>query len=423
MNFLLAAIGTRGVIDPLLAVAIGLQKNGHQVLVCGPANEQERFLSLNLRFIATGTDMKKFVQGKGGKAISSPLRSIMVGAEFFSIQVELQYEALKQHADWADFIIGAGTPMMGSSIAEYTNIPYRHLYHSPTMFPSRHTAPPLTVFWQNQPTAFNVLGWWLSDKINYFTIGRAINRCRKKLKLKPIKSYYDYCSRDVILSINEDLGPLPEDVKVPCIRTGYCHIADNNKLAPEIENFLKAGDAPVYIGFGSMSDPQPEMTMQIMDDVTSRLSARFVISAGWAKLGKTLSEKKNVLVIGPSNFAELMPRMSAAVHHGGPGTVSCVAMAAVPQLVIPHALDQFYWGIRIKELGIGPKGIPRKKLTADNLVTAIKDLLENDLYKRQAHKLAQSIVSEDGVEQALLKIGAKTETAVKNVDHSPAEVD
>jgi UDP:flavonoid glycosyltransferase YjiC (YdhE family) len=399
MKIIMVPIGTRGVTDPVLALALRMSQRGHDIKVLGPTNEATRFERHGLDFVPTSSDIEQFLAGDGAKAIGSPLRSIQIAARFFRKEARRQFEALVEHARGADAIVGAGTPLAGASVAEAMAIPYRHVFHSPTMFPSRDHAPPLTVFWQRQPRLAKRLGWAVSELINRATIGCAIDDGRRSLGLRPIGSYYRYATRNVVLAIDEQLGPMPRDVDVPHLRTGYWHAPDDSALSPELEAFLAAGPAPVFLGFGSMSDPHPETTRALLEAVFSRGSHRFVVSSGWAKLATGL-ERRDVLTIGATNYARLFPRVAAVVHHGGPGTLSCAARAGAPQLIVPHALDQFYWGERVRSLGLGPAPISRKAVSPGLLLAALSDVTAAG-YRAAARRFGDRLRQRDGLGDAI----------------------
>jgi vancomycin aglycone glucosyltransferase len=405
MRALLVPIGTRGVTDPMLALALALRDRGHEVRVCGPENEAVRFGAAGVPFRATSSDFEQFLKGEGTRAIKNPIKIVEIAGRFFRKEARRQFEILQEYAAEADVIVGGGTALMGSSVAEAHGIPYRHVIHFPTIFPSRQTAPPVTIFWQTQPSWLKRLGWWVSEKVFFHTIGAAINDCRRELGLAPIRSITDYSTADVIVAVDEVLGPVPDDVRVPYRRCAYPHLPDRSPLAPELERFLERGAPPVYIGFGSMSDPHPEATRVMLTALARKSRHRFIVAAGWARLGEGLGSD-NVLSIGATNFSSLFPRVAGVVHHGGPGTVSCAARAGVPQLLIPHALDQFFWAQRIATLQLGPRAIPRKQLTADNLVAGVEALIARSEYAVQARAHAARMRQRDGLESLVAELEA-----------------
>jgi vancomycin aglycone glucosyltransferase len=166
-----------------------------------------------------------------------------------------------------------------------------------------------------------------------------------------------------VLAVDAPFAALPADcapgaVQIPCL-----HPRGSDPLPEKLERFLAAGPAPVYFGFGSMPDHDPRATTELLLAVVERVGCRALISRGWAELGEA-ALPEHVMVVGDVSHARLFARTAAVVHHGGAGTTHSAARAGVPQIVVPHLLDQFYFARRVHELGVGTPAIARRKLTA-----------------------------------------------------------
>jgi sterol 3beta-glucosyltransferase len=118
-----------------------------------------------------------------------------------------------------------------------------------------------------------------------------------------------------------------------------------------------------------------------------------VISHGWAGLGDG-ALPEGVLAVGAVSHARLFPRMAAVVHHGGAGTTTTAARAGVPQIIVPHFLDQHYWAGRVRELGLGPPPIPRTKLSAERLTAALRETVGNEIVAERAQELGRRLHEE-----------------------------
>jgi vancomycin aglycone glucosyltransferase len=142
-------------------------------------------------------------------------------------------------------------------------------------------------------------------------------------------------------------------------------------------------------------------------DAVGAVGCRAVISQGWAGLGDG-PLPGNVFVTGPVSHPRLFPRVAAAVHHGGAGTTTAVARAGVPQVVVPHIADQFYWGRRVSLLGLGPPPLPRAKLTAPRLAAALAEILDNELLAERAREFGARLLAalEDAPDPARLLVDA-----------------
>jgi vancomycin aglycone glucosyltransferase len=139
-----------------------------------------------------------------------------------------------------------------------------------------------------------------------------------------------------------------------------------------------------------MTDPDPAATTRLLLDAVSSAGLRAVISQGWAGLADgPLPE--GIYATGPVAHARLFPRMAAVIHHGGAGTTTSAARAGVPQIVIPHLLDQFYWASRVTSLGLGPPPVSRTRLTPEKLAEAMRAIADNEILQDRAAEVGERL--------------------------------
>ena len=139
-----------------------------------------------------------------------------------------------------------------------------------------------------------------------------------------------------------------------------------------------------------MTDPDPARTTRELLEAISRLGCRALISRGWAGLGEG-ALPEGVMALDPVPHPSLFPRLAAVVHHGGAGTTHTAARAGVPQILVPHVLDQFYFARRVVALGIGPPAIARTRLSVERLAGTLGATFENDLLVERARELAERL--------------------------------
>jgi vancomycin aglycone glucosyltransferase len=221
--------------------------------------------------------------------------------------------------------------------------------------------------------------------------GRTVNAYRERLGLAPVADMATHVlSRRPLVAVDYPLAPMPADCPVAHDQIRCLHPFDHEPLPDELERFLDAGAAPVYLGFGSMTDPNPARTTgQVLEAIT-RLGCRAIISRGWAGLGDG-DLPGGVMAVDPVSHASLFPRCSAVVHHGGAGTTHTASRAGVPQIVVPHVLDQFYFARRVQALGVAPPPIPRAKLNVARLAATVRDTLERQNLSARAADLARQL--------------------------------
>ncbi len=200
----------------------------------------------------------------------------------------------------------------------------------------------------------------------------ALDAERGRRGLAPVASVSRHFFEDhpVLMACDPVIAPAPPDWAGHDVTvTGPWFYDDAAALDPAIESFLGAGPPPVYVGFGSMTSPDADrLTRAILDGAGGR---RLLLAKGWGGIGGGTLPPSAMVVGGPVPHAKLFPRVACVVHHGGSGTTASALRAGVPQVVVPHLMDQYYYAHRLERLGIAPAGIPVRKLDASRLSRAI----------------------------------------------------
>ncbi len=167
---------------------------------------------------------------------------------------------------------------------------------------------------------------------------------------------------------SEHVVPKPKDWGAEHHLTGYWFLDAPRTWQPpaELEAFLEAGPAPVYIGFGSMHNRDPEVATTLVLRALARAGKRGVLFCGWSGL-RPRAGADNVYFLESAPHDWLFPRMAAIVHHGGAGTTAAALRAGKPSFVVPYMSDQPFWASRLFDLGVAPHAVPHNQLTADSL--------------------------------------------------------
>lgn len=394
MRIALAVEGTRGDVHPMLSLGNAFQQDGHEVVLCGPANFREDADGCGIEFREIGSDTRAFLDRVAASITSRGFASNLAQLEYFAESIETQFARLPEATADADLILAAGVQLAASSVAELHGIPYRYIVYCPALLPSVDHAPPFVPS-QAFPRWANRLGWWLTLGPIDALLRLSLNRRRKKLGLSNVKSaYHNVLSEHPILATEQELAPIPALSSVPTQQLRCLHDHDTGPLPEKLEDFLSQGRPPVYIGFGSMTDPNPEATTRLVLEAIEDSCCRAILSEGWAGIGRG-ALPEGVIQIGPVSHASLFPHCSAVVHHGGAGTTTRVAQAGVPQIIIPHLLDQYWWGKRIAELGLAPPPMPRASLTVKQLSQALRSVADNEILSERARDMGCLIAPED----------------------------
>jgi sterol 3beta-glucosyltransferase len=240
------------------------------------------------------------------------------------------------------------------------------------------------------------------------TSAQLANRVRRELVGLPPLRYSDVFGdliaqqTPVIYGFSEHLLPRPADYAPSIEITGFWFLdrEEGWQPSPDLEAFLADGAPPVYIGFGSMADREPEQAARIVIEALQRSGQRGILASGWAGL-KAENLPASVLRIDETPHDWLFPHVAAVVHHGGVGTVAAALRAGVPQIVVPFSADQPLWAELVYRRGVGPQPIARRRLTAARLADAIGAVHADTQIHASTARLASALRAEDGVGRAI----------------------
>lgn len=401
MRVLLSTIGSRGDVQPLVALALQLKALGQEVRLCVPPDFRPWIEGLGMPVTPIGPEVRW--TGKASPAAGRPTpeqrRQMMEGT------VKTQFATITAAAEGCDMIVGATALQIAApSVAEKMGIPYVFAAYCPTVIPSPHHAPPVLAMAGDKvaPAMADYSERWVQDARRWTdTWGPLLNPHRASLGLAPVSDVRSHIlTARPWLAADPTLGPWPHPTDQAVFQSGAWILPDARPLSAELETFLRAGDPPVYVGFGSIS--APEGLSRAMITAARALGVRAIVSRGWAELA-LVDDAPDCLAVGEVNQQQLFARVAAVVHHGGAGTTTAAARAGASQVVIPQHYDQPYWAQRVGDLGIGFAHAPGTP-SADSLRRALEHALRPDVAAR-ARSVAAAVRS-DGARVAARRLAA-----------------
>jgi sterol 3beta-glucosyltransferase len=409
MNITILTTGSRGDTQPYIALGMELKQAGHAVRLAAFQNYETFVTDHGLDFFPIRGDVSLVAKGASGRKaaqVDNPLKLLLSFNDLKDHLFDLQQDFFNACRD-SDIIVYHPGAAVGYFAAQHFNIPSVLA----TPFPMAPTREYPSLIFYDKPRlgrGYNFLTHKIMESIFWFASASPLKAFWKQEFGKLPQGFSSPFGRQVtrkyptIISCSEHVFHTPEDRSEHIHTTGYWFMDETAGWAPspELNDFLQSGSKPVYIGFGSMvSFDGADQTTALVIEALRMSGQRGVLATGWDGMSKMENLPKDIFMLESAPHSWLFPRMAAVVHHGGAGTTAEGLRAGVPSVIVPHANDQYAWGQRVYELGVGPKPIPRKKLTAENLADAIQSALTDEI-KTAATSLGEKIRAEKGTEKA-----------------------
>jgi sterol 3beta-glucosyltransferase len=421
MNVFIATIGTRGDVQPYIALGEGLRRAGHAVTVCTSTRYASLVTERGLGYGRLSDELVALVETPEGRdaiaAAGGALHGLRALLDLIRQSFEIQRNLFRdgwtaaQEAD-PDIIVYHPKMSIALPYAERLGVPAVMAPLFPVFLPTRAYPQPgfpalqlgdrLTGIY-NRAThhlvhaVVSAAGRWL------------LGSWRKTHGLPPqpwgtsIVHREDGTRVPFLNGWSPHVAPDPPDWPSSGVQTtGYWFLDRREDWTPPpaLTAFLEAGPPPVYVGFGSMAGRDPERKTRIVLDALQRAGHRGVLASGWGGLeASNLPASVHLLDHVPHDW--LFPRVAAVVHHGGAGTTAAGLRAGRPTVICPFFGDQPFWGRRVHEAGAGPAPLPQKKLTAGQLAAALREATDSSKTRQRAAALGKKIQREDGTANAV----------------------
>jgi UDP:flavonoid glycosyltransferase YjiC (YdhE family) len=374
LRILLATVGSRGDVQPMLALAQTLVARGHVPVIAAPPNFEAWVRSQGFEFAPLGTDIQAFLAANSAALSGNPFAGARTIARYFADEIPVWARQATDAARGADAMLWSGLAIVAPSLAEHLGVPAIGVAYSDFSFPSDMHPPPM-VARRGMPRWVNSLLWKLDRLGAQWFVGRPLNAARAGMGLPRVNFHDHVWGGQFALALDQLLfEPDPRWSPARLRHANYIFFDDPAPLDPELKAWLDDGEPPVFVGFGSMSGEGIDRAGKVIVDAVSATGRRCIVGAGWGGLGGR-SLPADWRTVREAPHALLFPRMAAVVHHGGSGTVAQVLRAGVPQVILPLFLDQHHHAHRLFQANLVPRPVPVGRITAQGLADAINAAL------------------------------------------------
>ena len=416
MKVLIISLGSRGDVQPYMSLGLALKSSGHSVTVCTSAVFKSFITEHGLNYQYMNDDFIRLMNSDAGRQAVEDTINLMGAAKTTLKLFKRIKPILKQTLmdSWEaaravdpDIMVMGSKGALAQPVAERLGVPSVMAMPIPQFVPSAEI--PSVGF-----PHLKLGGWYnlLTYRIVNLTMrlyGRMLNRFRQDLlglDKRPgsvgILQRTDGRPIPQLHCFSKHVVPRPTDWPPYAHVNGYWFLTRFKEWTPskDLKSFIENGDPPVYVGFGSMAGKNSKRLAAVVVEALQQVNVRGILATGWGGIAADRLPG-TILKINSAPHDWLFPLMSAVVHHGGAGTTAAGLRAGCPSIICPFIGDQPFWGQRVNELGAGPIPIPQKKLTVTKLAEAIQEVIQNQVYRRNAYDLGLKIREEDGITDAV----------------------
>ena len=408
MKLVILTVGSRGDVQPYIALGQGLQQAGFKVTLATHAEFETMIRAHGLDFKPLRGNPRELMQSAEGQALVRSGTDLLKFARAMRTAVGTSFgetcdDCLAACEDADALILSFLTAGVGAMIAKARQLPTILAYLQPLTPTGAFPVIALPTLYLGG--VLNKTSHRLASQIFWGAFRPGLEAwARKRLSLK-IPRFGPYAALErqslVLYGFSRLLVPRPLDWQPNIHVTGPWQLSESEFLpAAGLESFLAAGPKPLYIGFGSISGADPE---RLTDQILTALQAnqlRGVLLSGWGGL-KPQQLPKEVLLVDKVPHNWLFPRMAGVVHHAGAGTTHAGLWAGVPSLGLPFFGDQAFWAQRMFGMGAGPKPILQTQMSQASLNAAFQALSEQPRFAQRAAEIAQRMRSEGGVSESV----------------------
>lgn len=411
MRLTIVTGGSRGDIQPFVALGVGLRAAGHEVTLATYDPYEGFVRARGLAFARLSGDPRALVEYLLEAGLN-PVRLARRFGEVLEPLAETNFEECLEACQHADCVIYTAVGYLGYLAAQKLGVPRLGAELQPIFTPTREFPCSLVSSGFRLPAplrgTYNRLTYAAMEQTFWLIFRRSVNDLRtRKLDVSPapIGGALREMRRNgtpVLYGWSPSVLPPPKDWGPSANVTGYWFLdgPDDWKPPEELKSFLDRGPAPVCVGFGSMNNRTAEHTTEVILEALRSTRQRGILLTGWGGISNE-DLPDEVLKIEEAPHDWLFPRVRAIVHHGGAGTVAAAVRAGRPSITIPFFSDQPFWGRRLEVLGAGTSPIPHSRLSPRVLVPALRRAVNDPILRVRSAALGRRVRSEEGIRRAI----------------------
>jgi len=409
MRITFLTLGSRGDVQPYVALAKELIKNGHEAVVC-TGQTFKKFIEENgVGFHKASADLMAILDSEEGKKVFNGgryniFKMLKFAKEVITPVYRSSMDDFLDASKASDLIIYHPKALGAVDIAEYLNIPCICMPPVPIMYPIVEFPNFIISANKNFGPFLNKLTY-RATSLGESSYMKQINDFRSKSLNLPKRKMGELIFKvngkeiPIIYPISPFLFKEVRSWKDKVFLSGFFFLdVDEAKIDKELESFLESGKNPIVVSFSSMPLKNPTLFKGKLIKALKETNNRAVVLTGIS--GMTFENEDNILAVEKAPHRIIFKKAKGIIHHGGVGTMSEALLSGAPQLIMPFTTDQPFWAHKLYSKGYSITPLREKNLVTSDLVKALKEM-ENEKYIKNAKDIKNIIESESGLSNAV----------------------
>ncbi|MBD8498304.1 glycosyltransferase [Paenibacillus arenosi] len=410
MRIIMLTIGTRGDVQPFVALGVGLQKRGYEVVIATSSHFESFVLKQGIGFSPIRADYMKLTESEEGKRMlgNNPLEILKQMKKLIYPMITQMLEDIWAASQHADVLIYHPKVIGGYDIAQKRGIPAFIAHPTPIIAPTGDFTNPIL--------PISISNRWLNEKsyvlnrLFLLSFMGIMNKWRRETLNLPARSIFtnDLSIEGRAVPILYGCSPAtvpynPKWGEQVCME-GYWLLQGEDDWKPSraLVSFLENGSAPIVISFSSMPLKQPDNVLSMLKQALKQTGQRAIILTGSSGMQNHANDMdENILYVQEAPHSWLFPLSAGVIHHGGAGTTAAAVKAGKPMTICPFSGDQPFWARRMHELGVSTPTLLEKQMTAERFAEAIYSLVNSLELNNKAASLSEKVNQERGVERTI----------------------
>jgi len=415
MILLLVTLGSRGDIEPFVALGRALVDIGHEVRLATQREFAEATAGSGIDFhgidFGSTRDLLDLPAAQAAMRSMRNVRAIRRLMDALTSRFEAVYRVTLAAAGGADAVLCHPMTFPALDVANRLGLPVIQVHHVPAIPTRRFPSPTGSRIGRTLGPVGNRASYALDQWLAWRLTSRVMNRLGGQgLRPPPLSAAQATAIRNrrlgVVVGVSPHVLPPPDDWPSDVVMTGYLRTAEvpSASLDQDTERFLRAGNRPVFVTLGSTPVPDAAAVTRQVAAATRAVGLRAILQRGTARLGDAETEPDHIHVVEDIAYPAVFDRVAAVVHHGGAGTTAQALRQGRPTLTLPSFADQYFWAHRVPAIGAGPAPLPLPRLTTARLASRLDELTSTGSFAARARAVGVRIHGEDGPRRAAVVV-------------------